>query len=133
MNVLLDTHFLIWALYDHKRLPEALIELLTDRNTCAEYSIISLWETEIKHIKHPDDFVFSAEELRKDAQAVGLHMLDLEPEHIMGLHMLKAPVNLKHNDPFDRMLIAQAKAENIVLITHDSRLSAYGEECVAFI
>jgi len=130
MRVLLDTHYLIWSMYDSSRLPEELIRILEDENVWIEYSIVSLWESEIKHLKHPESFEFTASDMLYDAQNSGYHMIDLDPAHIFTLGSLKDCSDSGHKDPFDRMLIAQAKAENMLLVTHDKRLTLYGEPCV---
>jgi len=132
MRVLLDTHFLIWSMYDSSRLPDNLADLLNDKNVWIEYSIVSLWETEIKHLKHPDVFEFNASDLIYDAQRSGYHMIGVEPEHIFALGGLENTEDPNHKDPFDRMLIAQAKSENMLLVTHDKRLTSYGEPCVRY-
>lgn len=132
MRVLLDTHYLIWSMYDSSRLPAELVTLLKDKDTWIEYSIVSLWETEIKHLKHPDVFEFSASDLIYDAQNSGYHMINIEPFHIFTLGSLADEGDTNHKDPFDRMLIAQAKSENMLLATHDRRLVAYDEPCVGY-
>ena len=131
MHFILDTHFLIWSLYDPKTLPGDVRDIIEDTDSYIEYSIISLWETEIKHQKHPDSFTFNCEELFRDARAEGYHLMDLEPAHIGALGSLNEPTR-RHKDPFDRMLIAQAKYENVYLLTHDKRLAEYGEDCVQY-
>ena len=132
MHIILDTHLLLWALYDSNRLPKGFREIVEDDDTDIEYSIVSLWETEIKHNKFPEEYPFNCDDLFRDAQMAGLHMLDLKPMHIGALGGLNKPKE-KHNDPFDRMLIAQAKSENSYLVTHDKKLDSYNEECVSCI
>ena len=128
MHIILDTHILIWSLYADYKLPERMMQLLQDENVWINYSVISLWETEIKHIRHPREFGFSSADIEADARMAGFHMLGLEPRHISALGSL---TDIKdHKDPFDRMLIAQAKADNMVLLTRDSRLPLYRESCV---
>ncbi len=58
--------------------------------------------------------------------------MDLEPAHIGTLCRLNEPTR-RHKDPFDRILIAQAKYENVYLLTHDKRLADYGEDCVQYL
>lgn len=132
MRVLLDTHYLIWSMYDSSRLPDELVSLLRDENTWIEYSIVSLWECEIKHIKYPDQFEFTASDIVYDAQRAGFHMVDIDPMHIFALSSLEYSGASNHKDPFDRMLIAQAKTENMILATHDRRLTDYSEPCVKY-
>ena len=131
MRVLLDTHYLIWSMYDSSRLPQELIRILKDESVWIEYSIVSLWESEIKHLKHPESFEFTASNVLYDAQNAGYHMVDIDPSHIFALGSLKS-TGTDHKDPFDRMLIAQAKSENMLFVTHDKRLTAYDEPCVKY-
>ena len=131
MHFLLDTHFLIWAMFDSKSLPDDVRTIIEGEDSYVEYSVISLWETEIKHMKHPNEFEFTSDEIYEYAQAEGYHLLELKQPHISMLKNLQEPVK-KHKDPFDKMLIAQAKHENIYFLTHDKRLVDYGEECVQY-
>lgn len=131
MHFLVDTHILLWALYSPEKLPEDIRIILEGNGTHIEYSIVSLWEIEIKHGKFPTQFDFTGEVTHEDAQSAGLHMMKLEPYHISNLERLNKPKK-KHKDPFDRMLMAQAKYENVYLLTHDKRLTDYGEECVCY-
>lgn len=131
MHFLLDTHILLWALYSPEKLPDDIITILEDDRSDIEYSIVSLWEIEIKHGKFPSEFDFTGEATFKDAQAAGIHMMKLQPSHIGSLGKLNEPKK-RHKDPFDRMLIAQAKFENTYLLTHDKGLTCYDEECVCY-
>lgn len=131
MHFLLDTHILLWALYDSEKLPKDIITVLEDEDSDIEYSIVSLWELEIKHDKYGEEFTISAEDVHRDAQVAGLHMMKLEPEHISTLGRLNKPKK-KHKDPFDRMLIAQSKWNNVYLLTHDRVLTLYEEESVQY-
>ena len=132
MRVLLDTHYLVWSMYDISKLNDEVMELLEDETNVIEYSIVSLWESEIKHMKYPEHFSFSSADINHDAQAAGYHMLDLEPYHIFALSGLKDEKETGHKDPFDKMLIAQARSENMLFVTRDKRLLAYNEPCVRY-
>ncbi len=132
MRVLIDTHILIWSIYDDSRIPKELMTLLSDENVIVEFSILSLWEIEIKHQKYPDKFTCTAADLEYYAILSGYKMTDLETSHIYALGSLKHDETVKHNDPFDKMLIAQAKTEGILFATHDKRLTAYNEPCVKY-
>ena len=67
-----------------------------------------------------------------DAQNAGYHMVGVDPTHVFALGSLTDRSNSEHKDPFDRMLIAQAKSENMLLVTHDKRLTVYDEPCVRY-
>ena len=63
MKILLDTHILLWAISNDARLPEKARKLIENEENDIYYSIVSLWEVEIKHIAHPEAMPVSAEEL----------------------------------------------------------------------
>ena len=132
MRILLDTHILIWSLYDSSTLKAELNDLLEDELIEVCYSAVSLWETEIKHNKYPETFAFTAADIHYDAQSAGYHCVELEPSHTFVLGSLSDEGNTGHKDPFDRMLIAQAKSENMLFVTHDKRLLTYNEPCVKY-
>ena len=132
MRILLDTHILIWSLYDSSTLRDELIDLLQDELVEICYSAVSLWEIEIKHKKYPETFSFTAADIQYDAQSAGYHSIELEPGHTFVLGSLEDEGNTGHKDPFDRMLIAQAKSENMLFVTHDKRLLTYNEPCVKY-
>ena len=71
MNLLLDTHILIWALNEDPRLPERAKELILDADNAVYYSAVSIWEISIKHANHPDNVSFSGKELSQFCQEAG--------------------------------------------------------------
>ena len=131
MNILLDTHILIWALNDDPRLPEKAKEMILDTDNAIYYSSVSIWEIAIKHASHPDDIEFSGKELAQFCQEAGFLSLEMKDKHVFALETVtRADGAPPHHDPFDRMLIAQAKAENMSLVTHDAVLPYYKEKCI---
>ena len=95
------------------------------------YSVISAWETDIKHMVHPDAITISGTELISYCEEAGFLSLPVASRHVKMLQTLRreedAPV---HRDPFDRMMICQAKADGMLLLTHDRLLPYYREECI---
>ena len=95
------------------------------------FSSASVWEVVIKHGKDAAKMPVSGDEFTTGCLEAGFIPLAIENEHVLavgGLHRRSdAP---PHHDPFDRILIAQAKTENMILLTHDSLLSGYEEPCV---
>ena len=132
MNLLLDTHILVWFHTEDVRLSSKAISLIMDDGNDVYYSPLSIWESEIKHILHPDDFPFSGKRLDELSKNSGMIFLPLISEQIFLLDSLKYSPNAKklHKDPFDRMLICQAKAENMMFLTHDELIPFYNEPCV---
>jgi PIN domain nuclease of toxin-antitoxin system len=119
LKLLLDTHLLLWALADHPRIKPLRKRLLAADNE-VYFSVASLWEVSIK---------VSLGKLDADAQVIREAALDsgfLELP-ILGPHALQVgALPWHHRDPFDRLLVAQALAEPMRLLTVDEQLSAYG-------
>jgi PIN domain nuclease of toxin-antitoxin system len=133
MKILLDTHIALWAISDDYKLSQKARELISNRKNKIYYSTASVWETTIKHMARPDMVYESGEELAEDCNAMGYENLPIYNRHISYIETLKFDdegKNIEHHDPFDRILIAQAKAEGMVLITCDSKIPYYHEECV---
>ena len=131
MNLLLDTHILIWTLNDDRRLPKRAKKLILDKNNDIYYSVVSVWEVSVKHANHPDNVEFTGKELAHFCEEAGFLPLELQSKHVFALETITRADNAPaHHDPFDRMLIAQAKAENMAFITHDSLLPYYEEKCI---
>lgn len=131
MRILLDTHIALWAIADTEKLSDEVIRLLEQESNEVFYSEASIWEIAIKHKIKPENMPISEEEFVALCESTGFTRLPIEAEHIF---MLKTLVRFKdapkHNDPFDRLLLAQAKYENLKLLTHDLQFSYYGEQCV---
>lgn len=118
MRVLLDTHVLLWTLAEPERIGADAAEAFRIRVTATVVSAASLWEIAIKRaagkLTAPDD-------LPDRLRALGHEILPIRPEHAWRAGALP----MHHRDPFDRMLVAQAQAEDLVLVTHDGRLADY--------
>lgn len=131
MNLLLDTHILIWTLNEDPRLPDRAKRLISDPENVIYYSAVSIWEIAIKHAAHPDHVEFTGEELSRCCRKAGFLPLDMRERHAFALETIARREGAPpHHDPFDRMLIAQAKAEGMSFLTHDSKIPYYDEECI---
>ena len=131
MNLLLDTHIAIWALNDDPALSDKARDLILDPDNTIYYSSVSIWEVLLKHNRRPDNIPFNETDFSEGCREAGFIPLSLSDKHILAVHTLSRPENAKeHNDPFDRLLLAQAKVENLSFITHDSLIPAYGEKCI---
>lgn len=122
MNLLLDTHILLWAAYNPDRLSDKAKALISDTGNTLHFSVASLWEVAIKSSLGRADFSVDAAELRMGLVANDYNELPIESGHVLRVPTLP---NI-HADPFDRILVAQAMAEGFVLLTHDSKVTAYG-------
>ena len=131
MRYLLDTHIIMWALIDDPHLPKKFRDILLDQNNQIYYSAVSAWETEVKHLKRPDYFFVSGNQLANLCEQVGFLKIPVENRHIEELHNIKPlDESVKHEDPFDKMLMAQARSENMILLSHDKKLRNYADEHV---
>ena len=134
MNLLPDTHILIWALTDDPRLPEKAKKLILRKENTIYYSVVSLWEVSARHALPPDHLTFSGEELAAFCSKAGYYPLEMKERHVFALETLVRKEDApRHQDPFSRMLIAQAKAENCLFLTHDALLAAYDEKCILYL
>jgi PIN domain nuclease of toxin-antitoxin system len=122
LNFLLDTHLLVWVSNSSKYLSKEATALIQDKENVFWFSTASLWEAAIKAALKRPDFPVDVGELRAGLLANGFNELDVEGRHIMVFKDLP----LIHKDPFDRMLVAQAKADGFNLLTVDALLLQYG-------
>jgi len=116
-GVLIDTHILIWMRGDPPRINERERRAIRDAKSCF-VSIVSFWEIGL---------LFSAGRLRPDPKLMvppaGIKLLPIEPAHCLDLMELP-PI---HRDPFDRMLISQARTDGLTLISRDAAISRYAQ------
>lgn len=123
MKVLLDTHILLWVALDDSRLSSRARAILRDPDTRIAFSVVSVWEVAIKHALRRTDFPIPPGPLRLGALEIGCTELPVTAEHAIEVSSL-SPV---HGDPFDRMLVAQARAEGMALLSADRILWRYGD------
>ncbi|MBO4319010.1 MAG: type II toxin-antitoxin system VapC family toxin [Treponema sp.] len=128
-SLLLDTHVILWLVSGNKKLSEQGRNLIKENIDSIYYSIASMWEIQIKFCRKKIDV--SGTEFMHYCEMAGFHKLPIDDLHIVELGNLvrdeKAP---PHNDPFDRILLSQAKAEGFDFITHDPLFRGYNENCV---
>lgn len=121
MKLLLDTHLLLWAAGQPRRLTAAARKLINDARNELLFSVVSLWEITIKKGLGRDDFRVDPARLRRGLLDNGYTELVIAGAHAVAVGGLPA----LHKDPFDRMLIAQALIEGITLVTSDPVLEDY--------
>ena len=122
MTVLVDTNVLVYFLYgNYDKFSRQTLRLLRQESTQIQVSILALWELGTKQASGRIDFRF--EQIQLGLQSMGATLLLLRPDHVAEYYRLK--FQPKHRDPFDRMLIAQAIAEQIPVVTNDTRFSTY--------
>jgi PIN domain nuclease of toxin-antitoxin system len=121
MKLLLDTHVLIWAAGFPERMSAEARDLVADAENELFFSAASLWEVAIKSALGREDFAVDARLLRRGLLDNGYGELPVASEHAVAIEGLP-PI---HNDPFDRLLIAQSMVEGITLLTADDEVSKY--------
>lgn len=122
MRLLLDTHLILWAAARPDRLSADARALMQAKENELCFSAASLWEVAIKSALGRSDFRVDPVALRR-----GLVERSYREIPITGLHAVAAGgLPTIHRDPFDRILVAQARCEGIVLLTVDAALAAYG-------
>jgi PIN domain nuclease of toxin-antitoxin system len=121
MDYILDTHVLLWSIFESKKLSQSAQEILVDRNSRMFISISSMWEIAIKSrigkLPLPSglDGVFSIIEQR------GYGILNVDKQHIQIYNTLP----LLHRDPFDGIIVATALLENMTIVTVDDNIQKY--------
>lgn len=122
MILLLDTHLLLWAAYAPERLSVDARSVLEDGDNSLMFSAASIWEVAIKAALGREDFTVDARVLRRALVGNGYAELPVTGAHAAAV----ADLPSLHRDPFDRLLVAQARTEGIVLVTADESVAAYG-------
>ncbi|PPC92348.1 MAG: PIN domain nuclease [Methylobacter sp.] len=126
MNLLLDTHIALWAITDSPKLVEQARELILSPKTAVWISVASLWEIAIKHSLGRGDMPVSSRNALQYFQESGYRLLAVEAEHAIAIEGLPA----HHQDPFDRILVAQALLEPMRLLTHDATVALYSDTVI---
>lgn len=122
MNLLLDTHVALWAITDSPRLSTQARDLILSPRASIWISAATIWEIAIKHGLGRGDMPVSGDEAIRHFRMAGYQFLPVEPEHAAAIETLPP----HHQDPFDRLLAAQAQVEPMRLLTHDPILARYG-------
>ena len=122
MSYLLDTHILLWAAAGSDRLTSAARRLIGDPANTLVFSAASLWEIAIKSGLGRDDVQVDAKRLRTGLRDNGYVELPVTGAHAAAI----ADLPPLHRDPFDRLLIAQARIEGLELVTADRIVAQYG-------
>ena len=127
MNLLLDTHAILWALADDqtKLTERALTEILSPSNQIF-VSLASAWELAIKISNGKLQFEDGAENFVNQIENNGFLLLPIARDHIIRVESLP----FHHRDPFDRLLIATALHEGMAIITADKNIHAYDVPCI---
>lgn len=129
MRLLVDTHVAIWLVTEPERVPPEVTGLLADGANEVFVSAATVWEIAIKRpLNRADAPPFSAQQAIDEFRAAGLGVLDVTAAHAAAVEALP----LHHFDPFDRLIVAQAKFEPMRLVTHDAILAKYEPTAILF-
>ena len=123
MDILLDTHILLWAITEPERLPTEVQARLMDPHRTVFFSTASIWEIGIKASLGKTDFPFQPHPVYALAIETGFTELAVTSVHACAV----ARLPWLHRDPFDRLLVAQAKILGLRLLTVDTVLVAYSD------
>lgn len=126
MKYLLDTHILLWAVEDNPKLSQKARQIINNTDNELLFSVVSIWEIAIKVGRGKPDFTFNPTILRRillDAGYLEMPVLGHHAPFVQDLPNI-------HKDPFDRLLIATAKLEGLILITADSYVAEYDDSII---
>ena len=126
MNLLLDTHVALWALVDSPRLSAQARSRILHPRASVWVSVASLWEIAIKYTLGRGEMPISSAQALHHFRQSGYRILAVEAEHATAVEQLPA----LHQDPFDRLLVAQALTEPMQLLTHDATVAQYSPNIV---
>ncbi|CAK8717324.1 PIN domain-containing protein [Candidatus Electrothrix aarhusensis] len=127
MKLLLDTHIFLWLSSEPEKLSATAFDACRDPQNQLHLSLVSPWEIQIKQQLGKLRLQATLSELiEMQISRNGLSILPIELDHIYALNQLPR----HHNDPFDRLLIAQALVESMVLVTIDRKISSYDLEVI---
>ena len=124
MRLLLDTHVVLWWLNDGLQLNQKVRGLIASRSAELFVSVATPWEVAIKH--RLGKLSESGAKLMTELDAQGLPLLAIKAAHLAALETLPQ----HHRDPFDHLILAQAKADGLTLVTADRLLERYGVPCI---
>lgn len=121
MKILLDTNILLWVAGSPEKIPENILNQIQDTQNTLFFSAASIWEIAIKHALGKPDFFFDPLTIYQALVENNYIELPISSNHAIATKHLPQI----HKDPFDRLLIAQAMTENMLLITADQTITRY--------
>jgi len=121
MQLLIDTHLLLWGAENSERLPPRARLCMEDANNHLLFSVASLWEIVIKYGLGRSHFTVNPGVFRRGLLDNGYSELTISSAHVLAVETLPAI----HKDPFDRLLLAQAMTEGVTLLTADATVAHY--------
>ena len=126
MNLLLDTHVALWAITDSPKLSQKASDLIQATTTTVWVSAASVWEIAIKRALGRGYMPVSSQDAVRYFKESGYRFLSIDVEHAVAVESLPA----HHQDPFDRILVAQALVEPMRLMTNDALVALYSDTVI---
>ena len=121
MNLLVDTHALIWFITDNNKLPINTKKFIESKDNDCYVSIATFWEIGIKNSIGRLDLNSDLQKIFQIIEESGFDILPITTSHLLQ----NADLELYHQDPFDRIIIAQAIVEKMTIITKDTQFKNY--------
>ena len=122
MKLLLDTHVFLWLRNEPEKVSKTALDAYQSKENSIFLSLVSVWEIQIKQQLGKLQLAVSlAGMLQEQCTNNDLRIMPIDLLHILGVNQLP----FHHKDPFDRLLISQAKIEELILVSSDSRLAQY--------
>ena len=122
MNLLIDTHALIWFAEDDRKLSKVALAEMENPKNSRWVSVASIWEMAIKISLGKLAINGGLTAFRRRLESNGFDLLTVTAEHAESV----ADLPFHHRDPFDRLLVAQSKRSQMSFVSHDETLDAYG-------
>lgn len=122
MDVLVDTHAVIWFITDDKKLPLNTKKILEDKDNKCFVSLATFWEIAIKYSLERLDLNASLEKIFQIIEDTEFELLPVTIAHVLK----NSKLEFHHQDPFDRIIIAQAMIENLSVVSKDGQFKKYG-------
>jgi len=121
MNLLIDTHVVIWSVTNGHQLPSSVKARLENTDNVCHVSMALLWEMSIKHSLGRLDLHVSLADIFRIVEDSGFELLPIMPAHVLR----NANLAYHHHDPFDRLIIAQALCEDMSMVSKDGMFASY--------
>lgn len=121
MNLLIDTHALIWFITDNERLPVKTKKIIEDRENRCYVSVATYWEIAIKNSIGRLDLNTNLKSIFQVIEDTGFMTLPITTSHILK----NAELEFHHQDPFDRIIIAQSISEKLKIVSKDNQFKNY--------
>ncbi|MCE7860023.1 MAG: type II toxin-antitoxin system VapC family toxin [Chloroflexi bacterium CFX2] len=121
MKLLLDTHVFLWWDSEPEKLPQRVLNSLQNPENTLVLSVVSIWEMQIKIQLGKLSVKMPLAELIEQQRQNGIEILSVTASHVFAVESLPD----HHKDPFDRLLVAQAIVEDMILVSSDPRIAQY--------